>query len=1224
METNGLKKRDSEEIESWLQKAARAPEEPKRAVLQLNPLPGTAPKEHSSLADTVSLGPSGGQERLPIEELKERYEIEREFARGGLGRILRAKDKKLGRTVALKELLHLNEKMMERFLREVKLTARLEHPSIVPIYDISVRPDGEPYYSMRLIDGKSLDKVISEKKTFVGRLSLLPHLIDACKAIAYAHSRRVIHRDLKPHNILIGEFGEAIVIDWGLAKELGEGRGAESEREDNPQEGLHPNTSAFRLSPSASELTSAGSILGTPAYMPPEQAKGEPVDERADVYALGAILYHVLAGHPPYYHLKAKDTLRQVHEGPPRPLQESAPETPRDLVSIVQKAMSRDRNERYKDAGEMLEELLRFQAGKLVGAHSYTSKEIFSRWLQKNKIALTAGALVVLAGIVSFGVSYYNISAANKEAQRNEKIANEEKQSALFAKAKESKAKLEAQEALTSLLLEQGIRELGPHGDATKAARYLTEAYLKTPDAQASATLRYHMRSAVQSLPLFVKEPVAGAGFSSDGARLYLLGKDGTGQVIDVKTSRVLSSFGAPLSDLSMVAIASKGARAAVATQTGQISVWDIEKGALLSTFAKKGLTALGISPDGETLFTYHEDQRWRLWDTSGKLRYELPLVPDASLVFSRDGARFLYRGAGARDSVFETNSGRLLFSFPTSDKESFAVLSPDGERLARVDLLSTIDGPVSLWDINQGALLGEAPPRDASGVFQGMRFSKRVFFSPDGTMLAHSHPDNSLTLSRIGESGLSEGILIANQGDGPPVYEGFSEDGQYLFTLRTDGALCIWDTETGSLLKKTMLSTEPWGSEGSLLAGVSSNGGALSLFFEGRLLVFDTGLPAGVSLGNGSGFLDPSGRKILSFSGRDFVLWDSQRGKRALRLEELSEEPTIELLSPNGAHIITVGKDGAASVWDANTGARLLLLEERIGANQGVWNVKFSPDGTKLFTNASPESAKLWDLKTGALLASLEGYPERPTAIFFVFSPDSTLLAGYSTVNRGPVQIWDTSSGKLLHSLESHRKTSSIAFSPDSRYLSVTGSVAPERQSPPPKEACVTKLWDLRAGKLLRTLEGSDLPDMFTTFSPDGARVISSGRDQTAKVWSIKTGELLFSLRGHKGPVSRAIFSPDGTLIATTGHDGTAKLWDASTGELISTFSHLFPDGRPAKIYTAIQFSPDGAWLLTEGEDQVLRQWSTALEGRSKEEVEEYVKARLFWKNETPTKRAQ
>jgi hypothetical protein len=298
-------------------------------------------------------GPGGADsEDLPVVD-PQSYELAGEFARGGLGRILRARDRRLRRQVAIKELLGSAPNAAGRFVREALVTARLQHPSIVPVYEAGRWPGGAPFYSMKLVSGRSLADLIDGAKALPDRLALLPNLLAVADAVAYAHSERIIHRDLKPANVLVGAFGETVVIDWGLAKDLAR---------DPREEGSSETTITTTASGSADGgETVVGAVMGTPAYMPPEQASGRAVDERADVYAIGAVIYHLLAAAPPFEGARGDEIIGKVIAGPPPPIEERAPRTPRELAAIVRTAMARDPAERYPSAKELAEDLRRFQ-----------------------------------------------------------------------------------------------------------------------------------------------------------------------------------------------------------------------------------------------------------------------------------------------------------------------------------------------------------------------------------------------------------------------------------------------------------------------------------------------------------------------------------------------------------------------------------------------------------------------------------------------------------------------------------------------------------------------------------------------------------------------------------------------------------------------------------------------------------------------------------------------
>ena len=311
----------------------------------------------------------------------QRYRILGEHGRGGLGRVTRAYDRNLGRDIAIKELISHSELGELRFRREALITARLEHPGIVPVHEAGRWPDGTPFYAMKLVAGRPLRALLAERTTVEQRLALLHHVIAVADAIAYAHGRGIIHRDLKPANVIVGDFGETVVIDWGLAKDIGA-----------YDEIIGGNTSPSPDSPDSADigLTSAGSVLGTPAYMAPEQARGEPVDQRADVFAIGAMLWELcsLAKVPPADRRLRHRLLRRAG-------------IDRDLVAIIDKALAADRDARYPDAGPLAADLKAFKAGARIASRDYSLFGGLAHWARRHRalaVAITAALVVIIAG----------------------------------------------------------------------------------------------------------------------------------------------------------------------------------------------------------------------------------------------------------------------------------------------------------------------------------------------------------------------------------------------------------------------------------------------------------------------------------------------------------------------------------------------------------------------------------------------------------------------------------------------------------------------------------------------------------------------------------------------------------------------------------------------------------------------------------------------------------
>jgi PAS domain S-box-containing protein len=281
---------------------------------------------------------------------------------GGIGQVWKALDQVFDRIVALKELkpeLAVHPQHQERFIREARITGQLEHPGIVPVYDFHLGDGSRCYYTMRFVKGRTLTEVIREyhrERTSGSSAQFVPLLqcfMSICQTIAYAHSRSIIHRDLKGDNVIVGDFGEVIVLDWGLAKHI-------SENTCEPNAEPYRGETLAHLEPKPDSVTSPaatvqGERLGTPAYMAPEQATGriDLIDARTDVYGLAAILYEILVGEPPFWGTSIVDTVHKVIHEPPVPPHDRVSDVPPELEKLCLAGLAKDRNDRPNSAAEM-------------------------------------------------------------------------------------------------------------------------------------------------------------------------------------------------------------------------------------------------------------------------------------------------------------------------------------------------------------------------------------------------------------------------------------------------------------------------------------------------------------------------------------------------------------------------------------------------------------------------------------------------------------------------------------------------------------------------------------------------------------------------------------------------------------------------------------------------------------------------------------------------------
>ena len=431
---------------------------------------GTEPPEGHVLISTIDY----------IPETHERYSLTRLHAQGGIGQVWLARDTDLGREVALKELRPEqanNPVVWSRFLEEAKITGQLEHPNIVPVHELVRTGEGrKPFYTMRFVKGRTLSEAINgfHRRRAEGKFdplefrALLGAFLGVCNAIAYAHSRGVIHRDLKPQNVVLGDYGEVIVLDWGLAKLV-----------ERPEETLTP---AVALAPDADRgETVEGQVLGTPAYMSPEQAEGrlDSVDRRSDIYGLGAILYEILAGQPPFGGDGIADVLRKVATEPPAPPRSLCPPTPPPLEAVCLKALAKRPADRYASARDLADEVRHYLADEPVTAYPEPAIAKLSRWGRRHRTLVAAASLLLITAVAGLSVGTVLLSQANARTERQRQLAeaNFQKAEANFRKAREAVDEYFTKVSESKLLNVPGLQPL--RKDLLESARKYYDQFLR-------------------------------------------------------------------------------------------------------------------------------------------------------------------------------------------------------------------------------------------------------------------------------------------------------------------------------------------------------------------------------------------------------------------------------------------------------------------------------------------------------------------------------------------------------------------------------------------------------------------------------------------------------------------------------------------------------------------------------------------------------------------------
>lgn len=1047
--------------------------------------------------------PGAGEGCVPNPSLVpgESYVRGEEIGRGGLGRILKAHDRRLGRTVAVKELIQERPESAARLLREAFITARLQHPAIVPVYEAGYWINGAPFYAMKMVSGRSLQEVIAEAKTLAHRLALLPNLISVAEAVAYAHSEEIIHRDLKPLNILVGSFGETVVIDWGLAKRL-------ADLEDHTQ---------GPAAPGASDLTVVGSVLGTPAYMAPEQAKGLPAGKGGDVYALGAILYHLLTGSAPYPGETGEQILQKVRAGtPPKSLEEQQPQVPRDLAAIVHKAMAVDPSARYPNASELAADLKRFQTGQLVGAHHYSTWSLLQRWIRIRRAAVTVAAILLaaLAGITTVSFERIVRERNRAEARSHELILMQARGSlehdpttalAWLKTYPTNIAEWGAVRAIAAEAHEQGVayRVLRGHRSNVDSAVFLPDGRHLISGGRDQAIILWDLDSGAEHVLGSHEDIILQVASSSNGKMVASASADKTVRVWDLETgqSRVFAGHGDGHVTRVLFSPDNKSIASAGWDQT--VRIWNVESG---THRIFKGHTHqiwdLAFSPDGKLLASASQDMTIRLWNVATAEHRVLSQrqAPVKAVTFSQDGRYLLSCSDDTTLQLLNLESNQAYTLRGHTSHVNHGRFSPQGKILAS----ASDDKTIRLWDL-EGRLIRVLSTGQDAVVYLAFAPNGRVLasgsrngtvrlwdletyepqvlrghqgtistldFSPNGELLALSSWDDTLRVWAV-PNRLAPMILAS----APMRVLAYSPRRNLLAAGGDDGIARLWNTDSDERRE----STQYLGKIRSVT--FTSDGQAVAIGSEeGRVLLWDIATDQSRMLEGHSGQVNnlavTSDRKLVASASSDKTvrLWDTSSGTARV-LSGHQDAVYRVTISPDAKWVASGGKDKTVRVWSIATGEPQILS----GNSQVVRSLAFSKDG--LLLAAASDAVRTWDLATGRS-RTFSGHGAGVVDLRFV--GDRRLASGGMDKR---VIVWDLESGEnTVHEGHQDRLTS-IAL------------------------------------------------------SPDETRLASASWDNSVRLWDLKSGESR-ALRGHRGRVNSVVFAPDGKSLASVGDDGSIRFW--------------------------------------------------------------------------------
>ncbi|MGI5864797.1 MAG: protein kinase domain-containing protein [Myxococcales bacterium] len=958
-----------------------------------------------------------------------RYEEIYVEGRGGQARVLNVFDKHLGRRVALKEMIHDPDTPQTqaegRFFLEARVAARLEHPNIVPVHEAGRRTDGRLYYTMRLVHGETLSSKLSKCRDLKERLTLLGAFWDTCKAIAYAHSRGVIHRDLKPANVMLGQFGETVLLDWGLAKLK-----------------CAPDSTASNSAaslPTDPNLTGDGLALGTPSYMSPEQARGEEIDERTDVWGLGAVLYKLLTGEAPFSSGVKEARIARAMLGGVRDVRSLCPEAPVELAAIAHKALQRDKKDRYQTAKELADEIGAYMTGGRVRAYAYSPWELLRRFAAEHRGAVIASLVALLAVV---GALVVVSVALGKQTQ---------------ARQEEQRQRLEAELNLAGAYAERADRQLADYrfvsayGFAAMSLRHNPAhptspgfqpgfeedfprgRHLRVRAASTALQARYHFNFEPARL-LRVEDALGTLEFSPDGRALAAGAYDGAGRVWDAKTGQPLMRLEGDGLTTYGVIYSPDGKTLATSGKSGHILLWSAADGARIAELSgHEGLVrGLAFSPDGALLASAGADRTIRIWDLARREERALLIGHEAevrAVVFSRDGSRLFSGGIDRSLRVWDpaTRQSSTLARLPFSIRA--LALSPDGERIA----IACDEPTVNVLDARTGE-----PDLMLGG---NASFVRQVAWSPDGSMLASAGLDRTV---RVWNSLSGEPIATLEEHQAIASGVAFSPDGSTLASAAFDGSLRTWRIRPSPLLglaaSGTPLHEVAFSPDGRRLA-TSSRDGTLRVWdleTKRELGAFRGELTMDVEVSFG-----PDGA-LLAGAGGVVEIWSVETGKLVRRLP--LEMGSSARISPDGRIVATGEETGRVTLWELATGERLQVFEEHTAT---VFDLEFSPDGRTLASAGKDGHVRLWDLETGKSRGALQG---RGWISSIDFTGDGRLA---SAGKEGQSIIWDVATGEKLLELE-HGQWTSVRFVGDGRYLAT---------------ACddqYVRFWDSRSGELL------------------------------------------------------------------------------------------------------------------------------------------------------------
>ncbi|MHC1769956.1 MAG: protein kinase [Verrucomicrobiia bacterium] len=964
------------------------------------------------------------------------YELLEEVGRGGMGVVFKARQCSLNRMVAVKMLapgVEASPEFIRRLRTEATAAACLHHPHIVAVHEVGVW-EQQHYFAMDFVAGPSLAQLAGNQPMPPRRAA--GYLIQICEAVHHAHEHGILHRDLKPSNILIDAKDQPQVTDFGLARRL---------------EG-------------ASQVTLSGQVVGSPPYMPPEQLEGRrsELSRQTDVYALGAMLYQLLTGRPPYVAADLTELMHLILKTDPVSPRLVHPAVPRDLETVCLKCLEKEPGKRYATAQELGEELERFLNDEPIRAQPLGTLGRGWRWCRRNPrlAAVTVGLVAaVLLGGVGITRQWLRAEAALKNGQR-----------ALYA--------------ANINLLSEAWNQNNP-----ARVRQLLDETAGFPD-RGFEWFYWQRQMHRERRTFYAHRPLSSAAFSPDAQRIATASHDGTATLWDTTTGRELLNITGHRCALRSLDFSPDGERLVTAGDDGTPRVWDAKDGhELLRLEGHRGTVwCVDWSPVSQQVVTAGEDRTARIWDAvDGRelftLRGHGKRVWTAA--FSADGQRIVTSSLQSEVRVWDASNGCELLSFDAHDRQLNSIhFSPDGEQLVG----GGSSRALKIWEAATGK---EQLVLEGEGTWG-------VEFSMDGR--------------RILSGGVSIEVLQADTGTvlftfrghlGPVRAAKFSRDGRWILSASTDQTAKLWDVAAEG--DPTLLR----GHAGPIMSLAFSPDGQ-RIVTGGRdqtVRVWEPVLGAECLTLRGHGdtvravAFSPDGKTLVSASEDQTVrLWAAATGSEIRTFRGHRAAVMTVAFDSIGQRIVTGDWDGHVKVWAAETGQQQLAFQAHAAA---VNSAAFLRDGQRLVTGSADGTARLWQADQPRQLRTFRGHAAAVMAV--ALSPNERLLVAGSS--DGTARVWEMGTGRELLLLQGHRqRVTSVAFSPDGQRLATAG------------EDGVIRLWDVTVGNELMVFKA---PARCVAFSSDGRQIAAVGSDGTGRVWSAATWEQVANWQNEANTVA-------------------------------------------------------------------------------------------------------